>query len=83
MFCKLYFTIGCKDRLPIKMNTDKNCKRLNKTCSNLKYVCYLRLGSAIGISDYAYKCRYALGYRKNKKVEDFCKKSCHKCGKFI
>ena len=47
-------------------------------------MCYNTLGSALGYSNDALKCKNALSYSdKYKKVEDFCKRSCNKCGKFI
>ena len=73
--------LGCKDQLPSKMTSDSNCKKLKKTCAKLKSKCSSKLGSAIGTSSTAKKCKNKLGSNANKKVRDFCKITCNQCGK--
>ena len=79
----LIFHIGCADNLPYRMYTDKNCKRLYKTCFQLQLSCSYTLGSALGYSHNARECKEALGYKKYTLVKDFCRRSCNMCGKFI
>jgi len=70
---------SCKDSLPSKMTSNSNCKKLKKTCSNLKNKCSSKLGTAIGSSTTAKKCKSALGSNANKKVREFCKIRCSQC----
>ena len=77
------YVIGCKNELPAKMKSESSCKNLKKSCSNLKNECTSKLGSALGSSERAKRCRTALGSAKNRKVQSFCKIACNKCGKLI
>ena len=73
---------GCKDALPGKMTSNSNCKKLKQTCTKLKSKCSKSLASALGSSSNANKCKTALGSAKNKKVNEYCKITCNKCGEF-
>ena len=74
--------VPCKDDLPTKMTSDKNCKKLRKPCPKLKSHCTKTLGSALGSSAKAKKCRTALKRAKNSKVRNYCQKTCnYQCGK--
>ena len=84
MYFKVDFSIGCKDKLPDKMSSDKSCKNLgNNSCDNLSGNCKQKLGDAIGSTPNATKCKTALGNDAKKKVEKFCKVTCDECGKLI
>ena len=72
---------GCKDALPSKMKSNSNCKKLKMTCTKLKSKCSSKLGSALGNSSNGKKCKSALGSLANKRVKEFCKKTCTKCSK--
>ena len=67
------------------MSSDKDCKKLNISCSKLRNKCEKNLGDAIGPSTNtnAKKCKTALGNDAKKEVEEFCKITCNECGKFI
>ena len=74
---------NCQDRgLPRKLSKDKNCKRLKLSCTKLKSKCNGKLGSSLGKSASAKKCRKKLSSaEKNTRVKSFCNKSCKECGK--
>merc|ERR1712062_331778 len=61
------------------MTTNNFCKKLKRTCSNLKNKCTSKLGLALGRFTNATKCKRALGSNANKKVSSFCKKRCGLC----
>ena len=72
----------CKDELPTKMASNKNCKKLKKTCPALRRKCRKALGSTLGSSKTAKRCKTALGSAQNSKVRSYCKKTCnYECGK--
>ena len=71
------------NKLPGKMISNKYCKNLKMSCSNLKNKCTSNLGSALGSSNRAKQCKNALGSAKTKKVQSYCKLACKKCGKLI
>ena len=74
--------IECKDELPASMTSDTNCKRLDKSCLNLKNECTRRIFRTLGRSGDAKLCKKALGRANNKKVRNYCKKTCNvQCGK--
>ena len=77
------FPIFCYDvRLPKKLSTDKNCKRLKVSCKKLTSKCNVKLGSSLGNSASARKCLKKLSSsQKNTKVKSWCEKSCKECGK--
>ena len=83
MWFKVDFSIGCKDKLPSKMSSDKHCKTLMLSCSKLSKACKQKLGDAMGSFTNAIKCKNALGNDASKEVKKFCKMTCNKCGKFI
>ena len=64
------------------MTNNSFCKKLKRTCSNLKTKCTSKLGLALGRFANAKKCKKALRSDANKKVGTFCKKKCGSCGKF-
>jgi len=71
---------GCGDSLPAVMKSNNNCKKLKKTCSNMKSSCSKTLGNALGSSNNAKKCKTALkSWQKNRKVNNLCKETCNKC----
>jgi len=70
---------GCKDKLPSKMSSDEDCKKLSTSCSKLSKKCDKELGDAIGSPADAKECKDELGNDAKKKVEKFCKKTCKKC----
>lgn len=74
---------NCKDRgLPRRLSKDKNCKRLKLSCTKLKSKCNGKLGSNLGNSASARKCRKKLSSsERNTRVKSFCNKSCKECGK--
>ena len=72
----------CKNRLPKKMRKNKNCKKLKLNCEKLKDKCDETLGTALGNSKKAKKCRKALKNKAKRKVNDFCELTCKRCGKF-
>ena len=78
-----FFVIGCRDELPEKMTSNRKCKSLEKSCSNLTNKCRSKLSSALGSSRKARKCKTALGSDKNKKVQSYCKLACNNCGRLI
>ena len=78
----MYLIVSCEDVLPATMISDRNCKKMRKTCSELKSECSKSLDFALGSSARARKCKKALKLAKNKKVRNYCKKTCnHQCGK--
>ena len=74
---------NCNDRgLPKTMSTNKNCKRLKLSCAKLRSKCNGKLGSSLGNSASAKKCKKKLpSWDKNILVKYLCTKSCKECGK--
>ena len=77
------FCIGCSNDLPSVMSKNGNCKKLKLACSKLKKKCNSKLGAALGKSKSAKKCKKALKKNSNKKVDEFCTKTCKTCSKLI
>ena len=63
------------------MSKNGNCKRLKLQCSKLKKKCNSKLGAVLGKSKSAKKCKEALKGNLNKKVNEFCTKTCKTCSK--
>jgi len=74
-----YVESNCHDALPSKFTSNNKCKKLKKTCSNLKSKCDLKLKTALGNSDNARMCKTAIGLDGNSVVRQFCKISCGLC----
>lgn len=64
------------------MTAHTNCKKLGLTCSKLSNKCESTLGTALGTSNNAKKCKKnGLGNDKSKNVNTFCPDACGMCGK--
>ena len=79
----MHYTKDCNDALPSKFTSNSKCKKLKKTCTNLKSKCALKLKSVLGNSDNARTCKSAIGLEGNTVVRQFCKISCGLCGKLF
>ena len=73
------FGIGCSNDLPSVMSKNGNCKKLKLECWKLKKKCNSKLGTVLGKSKSAKKCKKALKGNSNKKVDEFCNTTCKTC----
>ena len=81
-FCNaINFVIGCPNNLPSVMSKNKGCKRLKLSCTKLKSKCNSKLGAALGNSNLGKICKNALKGNAQKRVNEYCQKTCRKCGK--
>ena len=65
------------------MSKNPGCKKLKLTCTKLKNKCDSKLGKlwVLNNSKSAKKCKKALKGKSQKKVNEFCTKTCWGCGK--
>ena len=63
------------------MSKNPGCKRLKLSCTKLKSKCNSKLGAALGNSNLGKICKKALKGKAQKRVNEYCQKTCRKCGK--
>ena len=63
------------------MTKNNDCKSLKLSCSKLKNKCNSKLGVVLDDSKSAKMCKKALKGKTQNRVNEYCQKTCRKCGK--
>ena len=82
-FCYAFdFDTGCSDNLPSILSKNRDCKIFKLNCAKLKNKCGSKLETAFRNSKSSKICKKALKGNAQKRVNEFCRKTCRTCGKF-
>ena len=81
-FVSDFVTGVCSDNLPSVISRNSDCKKLKLSCDKFKNKCGSKLGVALKNLKSSRRCKKALKRNSQKRVNEFCTKTCQTRGKF-